>query len=124
MHVSFPAIAQSIDYIRDGKLRGLAVTDKQRLGSLPDIPALEEFVPGYDGSGWLWVGAPQNTPSEIIETLNSAINTAIADSKFKERLVGIGVEPAMMNPAQFGKLIADATVKWSEVVKFAGIKPQ
>src|SRR5215203_6931000 len=78
VHVSFPAIAQSINYIRDGKLDGLGVTNKQRLGSLPEIPALDEFVPGYDASGWLGVGAPQNTPADIIEGLNTAINTAIA----------------------------------------------
>jgi len=124
VQISFPAIAQSIDYIREGKLRGLAVTNKQRLESLPDIPALDEFVSGYDGSGWLGVGAPQNTPGDIIETLNTAINAAIADPRLKERLVSIGVEPALMKPVQFGKLIADATDKWSEVVKFAGIKPQ
>jgi tripartite-type tricarboxylate transporter receptor subunit TctC len=124
VQVSFPAIAQSINYIRDGKLRGLAVTNKQRLEFLPDIPTLDEFVSGYDGSGWVGVGAPQNTPIEIVEALNTAINSAIADQTLKERFVAIGVEPAIMRPAQFGKLIVDATEKWTEVVKFAGIKPQ
>ena len=123
-HVSFVAIAQGINYIRDGKLRALAVTNTQRLETFPDIPALDEFVPGYDGSGWLAVGAPQNTPTEIIEKLNTAINAAIADPKMKERLVGVGIYPALMTPPQFGKLIVDATEKWAKVVKFAGIKAE
>ena len=124
VNVSFVAIAQSINYIRDGKLRALAVTNKQRLEAFPEIPALDEFVSGYDGSGWLGVGAPQNTPTEIVEKLNTALNAAIADPKMKERLVGVGVEPALMTPAQFGKLIVDATDKWAKVVKFAGIKAE
>jgi tripartite-type tricarboxylate transporter receptor subunit TctC len=79
---------------------------------------------GTTGGGWVGVGAPQNTPIEIVETLTTAINSAIADQKLRERFVAIGVEPAIMKPAQFGKLIVDATEKWTEVVKFAGIKPQ
>ncbi len=124
VNVSFVAVAQSINYIRDGKLRALAVTNKQRLEALPDIPALDEFVSGYDGSGWLGVGVPQNTPTEIVEKLNTAVSAAIADPKMKERLVRVGVEPALMTPAQFGKLIVDATDKWAKVTKFAGIKAE
>ena len=91
---------------------------------LPDIPAMDEFVPGYDGSGWLGVGAPKGTPTEIIERLNTAIKAVIGDPKMKTRLVGVGIEPALMTPAQFTKLIADATDKWARVVKFAGIKAE
>ena len=124
VQVAFPAIAQAIGYIRDGKLRALAVTEMRRLEVLPDIPAMDEFVPGYDGSGWLGVGAPKGTPTEIIERLNTAIKAVIGDPKMKTRLVGMGIEPALMTPAQFTKLIADATDKWARVVKFAGIKAE
>jgi tripartite-type tricarboxylate transporter receptor subunit TctC len=124
VQVAFPAIAQAIGYIRDGKLRALAVTETRRLEVLPDIPAMDEFVPGYDGSGWLGVGAPKGTPTEIIERLNTAIKAVIGDPKMKTRLVGVGIEPALMTPAQFTKLIADATDKWARVVKFAGIKAE
>ena len=120
--VSFVALAQGIHYIRDGKLRALAVTETKRLEALPDIPALDEFVPGYDGSGWLGVGAPQHTPTEIVGKLNTEINAVIADPKMKERLAGVGVEPMVMTPDQLGKLIAASIEKWTKVVKFAGIK--
>jgi tripartite-type tricarboxylate transporter receptor subunit TctC len=122
VQVSFVAVAQGIGYIRNGKLRALAVTNKNRLDALPDVPALDEFVPGYDGSGWFGVGAPRTTPVEIIEKLNGTINAVIANRKLKERLVALGVEPAPMTPAQFRKFIMDSTEKWTKVVKFAGIK--
>jgi tripartite-type tricarboxylate transporter receptor subunit TctC len=122
VQVSFVGVAQGIGYIRDGKLRALAVTNKKRLDAFPDVPALDEFVPEYDGSGWFGIGAPRNTPADIVEKLNAAINAAIADRKLKERLVAVGIVPEPMTPAQFRKIIIDSTEKWTKVVKFAGIR--
>jgi tripartite-type tricarboxylate transporter receptor subunit TctC len=124
VQVAFPAVAQAISHIREGKLRALAATNMKRLDALPDIAAMDEFVPGYDGSGWLGVGAPKGTPTEIIQKLNAEIGAVIADPKMTTRLVGVGIYPAPITPAQFGKLIADATGKWAKVVKFAGIKAE
>ncbi len=121
VQVGFVALAQTIGYIRSGKLRALAVTSAKRLDVLPDVPAMDEIVPGYEGSGWLGIGAPTDTPREIIDKLNKEINAIIADPAMKTRLVGLGIEPELMTPAQFGNLIADASVKWAKVVKFANI---
>jgi tripartite-type tricarboxylate transporter receptor subunit TctC len=124
VQVAFVAVAPGLGYIRADKLRPLAVTSTKRLDVLPDVPAMDEFVPGYEGSGWLGVGAPKDTPADIIERLNNEINAVIADPKMNERLVGLGVEPTPMTPAQFGKLCADATEKWAKVIKFANIKAE
>jgi tripartite-type tricarboxylate transporter receptor subunit TctC len=124
VQVAFPAVAQAIGYITDGKLRALAVTETKRLDALPEIPAMNEFVPGYDGSGWLAIGAPKGTPANIIDRLNTEIKAVVADPKFKARLISVGIEPVQMTPAQFGKLIEDATEKWAKVVKFAGVKAE
>jgi tripartite-type tricarboxylate transporter receptor subunit TctC len=124
VQVAFVAVAPGLGYIRADKLRPLAVTSTKRLDVLPDVPAMDEFVPGYEGSGWLGVGAPKDTPADIIERLNNEINAVIADPKMNERLVGLGVEPTPMTPAQFGKLCADATEKWARVIKFANIKAE
>ena len=124
VQVAFPAVAQAIDHIREGKLRALAVTNMKRLDVLPDIAAMDEFVSGYDGSGWVGVGAPKGTPTEVIEKLNAEIGAVMADPKMRARLVGVGIYPTPMTPAQFGKLIADATDKWAKVVKFVGIKAE
>ncbi len=121
---AFVAVAPAIGYLRSGKLRGLGVTSAARMSALPDIPPIGDFVPGYEGSGWLGVGAPRNTPEAIIDKLNKEINAIIVDPKMKERLVGLGIEPQPMTPVQFGKLCADATEKWAKVIKFAGIKAQ
>jgi len=121
---TFAAIAPAIGYIRDGKLRPLAVTSAKRLKVLPDIPAMAEFVPGYEGSGWLGVGAPRGTPAAVIDQLNKQINAVIADPTMTARLVDLGTEPDLMTPTQFGKLIADATDKWAKVIKFANIKAE
>jgi tripartite-type tricarboxylate transporter receptor subunit TctC len=94
------------------------------MGALPNIPPIGDFVPGYEGSGWLGVGAPAKTPADIIEKLNRGINAVIADAKMKDHMVGLGIESQAMTPAQFGKLCADATEKWAKVIKFAGIKTQ
>ena len=95
-----------------------------RMSAIPDIPPIGDFVKGYEGSGWLGVGAPRNTPAAIVDKLNKEINAIIVDPKMKDHLVGLGIEPQPMSPAQFGKLCADATEKWAKVIKFAGIKLQ
>jgi tripartite-type tricarboxylate transporter receptor subunit TctC len=124
VQVMFPTMPASIQYVRAGKLRALAVTTATRSEALPDVPAVGEFLPGYEASTWYGVGAPKNTPAEIVEKLNKEINAALADPKLKARLADLGAEPMSMTPAAFGKLIADETEKWAKVVRFAGIKPQ
>jgi tripartite-type tricarboxylate transporter receptor subunit TctC len=121
---TFIAVAPVIEFIRAGKLRALGVTSAARMDVLPDVPALDESVPGYEGSGWLGVGAPKGTRAEIIEKFNKEVNAVIVDPDIKTRLVALGVEPKSMTPAQFGNLIADATAKWAKVIKFADIKPE
>jgi len=121
---AFVAIAPAIGYIRAGKLRPLAVTSAKRLDVLPDVPAMDEFVPGYEGSGWLGVCAPRATPAEVIDKLNKQINAVIAEPAMKEKLAALGTEPDLMTPAQFGKLMVDATEKWAKVIKFANIKAE
>ena len=122
--ITFPTTVASIEYIKAGRLRALAVTTATRLEVLPDVPTMGEFVPGYEASGWSGIGAPRNTPAEIIDTLNKEINAALADPKMRARLADLGGTPLPGSPAQFGKLIADETEKWGKVIKFAGIKPQ
>jgi tripartite-type tricarboxylate transporter receptor subunit TctC len=122
--VSFVAVAAALGYLKSGKLRGLGVTSAARMSALPDIPPIGDFVPGYEGSGWLGVGAPRNTPADVVDKLNKEINAIIADPKMKPHLLDLGIEPQPMTPAEFGKLCADATAKWAKVIKFAGIKVQ
>jgi tripartite-type tricarboxylate transporter receptor subunit TctC len=117
----FGAIPTSIELIRAGKLRALAVTTRSEV--LPDIPTVAEFVPGYEGGGWAGVGAPRNTPVEIIDKLNKEINAGLADPKMKVRLAELGGTALALSPADFTKFIADETAKWAKVVKFAGIEP-
>jgi tripartite-type tricarboxylate transporter receptor subunit TctC len=124
VQVMFASISSSIEYLRAGKLRALAVTTSTRSPVLPDIPTLDEFVPGYEASFWTGIGAPRNTPMEILEKLNQEINAGLADPKIKARLAGLGATALPGSPADFGKLIAEETEKWGKVVKFAGIKPQ
>ena len=112
----------SIAYIKAGKLRALAVTTATRWDTLPDIPTVGEFVPGYEASIWFGVGAPKATPAEIVEKLNKEINAALADPKMKARLAEWGATALPGSPADFGKLIAEETEKWGKVVKFAGVK--
>jgi tripartite-type tricarboxylate transporter receptor subunit TctC len=123
VQVMFPATVSSIEYIRNGRLRALAVTAATRSELLPDIPTMGEFVPGYEASGWFGVGAPKATPAEIVEKLNKEINAGLADPKIKARLADLGGAVLALSPAGFEKLIADETEKWAKVVKFAGIKP-
>ena len=120
LFVATPTVLQNIC---TGQLRALAVTTANRVKALPGIPAVAETVPGYEASGWIGIGAPRNTPREIIDKLNTEINAAVADADVKARLAGLGLEPASMTPADFGKLIAADTEKWAKVVKFASIKP-
>jgi len=123
VQVMFDAVPSSIEHIRAGRLRALAVTTAVRSEALPDIPTVGDFVPGYESSGWVGVGAPKNTPSGIIETLNKAFNAALADPKVKARLAEMGGAVLLGSPANFSKLIADETEKWAKVVKFSGAKP-
>jgi tripartite-type tricarboxylate transporter receptor subunit TctC len=113
---------QVIEYVRDGRLRALAVTTATRADALPDVPALDEFVPGYEASGWYGISAPTGTPTEIIVKLNKEVAAGLADPDLKARLLTVGVVPKAMTPAEFGKFIADETEKWAKVIKFADIK--
>jgi len=122
VQVYFPGTVSSIEYIKTGRLRALAVTTAMRSEALPDVPTVSEFVPGYEASGWFGVGAPKSTPTEIIDKLNNEVNAALADPKMKARLADVGGSALSGSPADFGKLIADETEKWAKVIKFAGIK--
>jgi tripartite-type tricarboxylate transporter receptor subunit TctC len=114
----------SIEHIRAGKLRALAVTTGTRSDVLPDVPTVGEFLPGYEASNWYGVGIPKNTPAEIIDKLNKEINAGLADPKMKARLADFGGTPLVGSPADFRKLIADDTEKWGKVIKTANIKPE
>ena len=122
--VIFTPIITSIEQIRAGRLRALAVTAATRLEVLLNVPTVGEFVPGYEMNGWVGIGAPKNTPTEIIEQLNNAINAALADPKISARLADLGASVLALSPADYGKIIADETEKWAKVIKFAGIKPE
>jgi tripartite-type tricarboxylate transporter receptor subunit TctC len=124
VQIIFDNMPGSIGYIRAGKLRPLAVTTVTRSELLPDVPPLRDFVPGYAASAWYGVGAPKNTPTEIIERLNQEINSALADPAMKARLVDIGGTMLPGSPADLGRFIAEETEKWAKVVRFAGIKPE
>ena len=124
VQVMFASISSSIEYVRAGKLRALAVTAATPSPVLPDIPMVAEFVPGYDFSFWTGIGAPRNTPAEIVDKLNKEINAALADPKMKARFAELGVIAFRGSPADFGKFIAEETEKWGKVVNFAGIKPE
>jgi tripartite-type tricarboxylate transporter receptor subunit TctC len=124
VEILFPSAASSIEYVKTGKLRALAVTGAIRLETLPDLPTVGESIPGYEASSLYGIGAPRNTPAEIVDKLNKEVNAALADPKMRARLADLGGTPLPGSPAQFGKLIVDETEKWGKVIKFAGIKPQ
>jgi tripartite-type tricarboxylate transporter receptor subunit TctC len=124
VQVTFASMASSIEYIRAGKLRALAVTTTTRSEALPDIPSVGEFVPGYEASTWAGIGAPKTTPAEIIEKLNEEINAGLAEPKMKSRLADLGGTVLPGSPADFGKLIVDETEKWGKVIRAANIKPE
>jgi tripartite-type tricarboxylate transporter receptor subunit TctC len=115
--------AAANEYIRAGKVRVLAVTTATRSEALPDLPAMAEFLPGYEASAWFGIGAPKDTPPEIIDRLNREINAGLADPKIKARLADLGGMGLAGSPADFGELIADETAKWGEF-KLAGIKAE
>jgi tripartite-type tricarboxylate transporter receptor subunit TctC len=122
VQIQFDALPSSIEHIRAGSLRALAVTTAARSAALPDIPTVGEFVPGYEASGWFGFGAPRNTPAPIIERINTEINAALADSRIATRLAELGGTALPGSPADFGKLIADDTEKWGKVIRAANIK--
>jgi tripartite-type tricarboxylate transporter receptor subunit TctC len=124
VQVSFPSMLSSIQYIRAGQLRALAVVTATRSHALPDIPAMAEFVPGYEASSWYGVGAPKATPAEIIDKLNKEINAALADPKNKARLANLGGDVLVLPPADFSKLIADETEKWGKLIRTLNIKAE
>jgi tripartite-type tricarboxylate transporter receptor subunit TctC len=124
VQVMFATMPASIEYIKAGKLRSLAVTAATRLDALPNVPPVGDFLPGYEVSAWQGVGAPKNTPAEIIAKLNNEINTGLADPKLKVRLADLGGTVIAGSPADFGKLIADEAEKWGKVIRAANIKPE
>jgi tripartite-type tricarboxylate transporter receptor subunit TctC len=123
VQVMFADMPSSIEYVRTGKLVALAVTTATRSEALPQLPSVSEFVPGFEASAWWGVGAPRNTPPEIVGVLNKEINVALADAKIKARLAELGGTAIAGSPTDFGKLVADETEKWAKVVKFSGAKP-
>jgi tripartite-type tricarboxylate transporter receptor subunit TctC len=122
--ISFAGIAGSIEHVRSGKLRALAITTAARSDALPDVPTVSEFLPGFEAGDWLGVGAPKNTPTEIIDRLNKEITAGVADPKIKARFADLGGTPLALTPAEFGKLLADETAKWAKVIRAANIKPE
>jgi tripartite-type tricarboxylate transporter receptor subunit TctC len=124
VQVMFASMSASIEYVRANKLRALAVTTATRSDELPDVATVDEFVPGYEASGWFGLGAPKNTPSQIIDQLNEAINAGLADPTIKARLADFGGTPLVGTPADFSKLIAEETEKWGKVIRAANIKAE
>jgi tripartite-type tricarboxylate transporter receptor subunit TctC len=124
LQVMFDTMPESIGFIRAGRLRPLAVTTAERASVLPDVPTVGDFVPGYEASAWYGIGAPRNTPADIVDTLNREINAGLADPKIKARLVELGGTLSAGSPGAFGKFIADDAEKWAKVIRFAGVKAQ
>jgi tripartite-type tricarboxylate transporter receptor subunit TctC len=123
VQVVFGSIPSSIGYIRGGTLRPLAVTTSTRSETLPDVPAMADFVPGYEMSTWYGIGAPKDTPVEVIDKLNAGINAVLADPSFKARLADLSGTVLGGPPSALGRLVAEETEKWAKVVKFAGFTP-
>jgi tripartite-type tricarboxylate transporter receptor subunit TctC len=124
LHVCFDNLPGSLEFVRTGKLRGLAVTTTVRSPVLPDLPTVAETVPGFEASGWYGIGAPKSTPAEIVDKLNKEINAALADAKMKARLADMGGILMPGSAAEFGKLIADETEKWGKVIRAANVKAE
>ena len=122
VQVIFSPMPASIEYIRTGTLRPLAVTTGQRSEALPEVPTVGDFVPGYETSAFYGLGVPRNAPPEIVNKLNNEINAALIDTRMKRRLADLGGTPLLGSPADFGKIIVNEAEKWAKVVKFAGIK--
>jgi tripartite-type tricarboxylate transporter receptor subunit TctC len=123
VQVMFDTLISSIQYIKAGNLRALAVSTAERQEALPQLPTIGEFVPGYEASSMNGIGAPKGTPADIVDRLNREINAGLADPKLKARFVDLGSTVLIRSPAEYGKLLADETAKWAKVVKFAGLKP-
>jgi tripartite-type tricarboxylate transporter receptor subunit TctC len=121
LQVIFSPVSESIEHVKAGQLRALAVTTATRLEVLPEIPTVAEFVPGFEASGFAGIGAPRNTPAEIIDTLNEELNAGLADTKVKSRIVELGGTVLGGSPAEFGAILSEAIEKWARVIKFAGI---
>ena len=117
-------MSEAIQQIKAGKLRALAVTTATRLDVLPDVPPVADYVPGYEASGFAGIGVPRNTPADIIAMLNKELNAGLADARIKERIVELGGTVTGGSPAEFGKIISEATEKWAKVIKFAGVKAE
>jgi tripartite-type tricarboxylate transporter receptor subunit TctC len=124
VQLTFADLPSSLEHIKAGKLRALAVTTATRSDVLPDIPTVGDSVPGYEASAWWGLGAPRNTPAEIIEKLNREISAALADPLVRTKIADLGSAPIPMSPTDFGKFIAEEVEKWGKVIKFAGIKPE
>jgi tripartite-type tricarboxylate transporter receptor subunit TctC len=124
VQVYFSALPPAIEFIRAGKLRALAVASATRSDALPGVPTVAEFLPGYEASGFLGIGAPKNTPAEIVDKLNGEINAGLADAKIKERFADLGSTPMVMTPGGFTKFIAAETDKWAKVIRTANIRPE
>jgi len=124
VQVIFAPVSESIQQIKAGKLRALAVTPAARLDVLPDVPTVAEFVPGYEASGFAGIGVPKGTPAEIIDMLNKELNAGLANSKIKGRIVELGGTVTGGSPAAFGTIVSEATEKWAKVIKFAGVKAE
>jgi tripartite-type tricarboxylate transporter receptor subunit TctC len=124
VQVAFASTVSSIEYVKTGRLRALAVTAATRSDALPDVPTVDEFVPGYEASIWFGIGAPKNTPTEIVDKLNNEINAAFADPNMKARLAELGGTALPGSSADFAKLIADETEKWGKVIQAANIKTE
>jgi tripartite-type tricarboxylate transporter receptor subunit TctC len=123
LDVAFEPMLSSIEHIRSGKLRALAVTTTSRSQALPDVPTVSEFVPGYETSGWTGIGVRKTTPAEIVEMLNREINMGLADATIRARLAELGGVPLTGSPSDFAKLIAEEIEKWAKVIRAANIKP-
>ncbi len=124
VQVTFDNMPSSIEHIRAGRMRALAVTTAMRSEALPDVPIVADFVPGYEASAWFGLGAPKGTPPEIIELLNKEVNAAVADANVRARLVDMGGMMINGTPAEFGKIVVEETEKWAKVVKFSGAKAE
>ena len=124
VQVMFDILTSSIQHIRSGALRALAVTSATRSEALPDLPTVGDFLPGYEASAWYGIAAPKNTPSEIVDTLNKEINAGLADPRIKARFADLASTVIPGSPADFGKLVGEEIEKWGKVVKFSGAKPE
>jgi tripartite-type tricarboxylate transporter receptor subunit TctC len=124
VHVMFGVVPSSLPYIRNGQMRALAVTTDKRLAVLPDVPAMDEFLPGYEASGWYGIAGPKGTPAEIVQKLNTEVNAGLTDAKTKERLAELGCLVLVGSPADFATFVAGETEKWAKVIRAAGIKAE